>query len=73
MSKKHNNWKWHKMSAAVRRENPLCAECERNGITELATEVDHIDPKGEFSKRSESLSILANLRRIGMSLLVNHG
>ncbi len=38
------SYRWQKASKAFLREHPLCAECERNGITKVATCVDHIIP-----------------------------
>ena len=36
--------RYRKMRAAFLAENPLCAECERNGRYRPATELDHIVP-----------------------------
>lgn len=43
-------WRWRKLSAAYRRQHPLCAECERNGFVTRATEVDHIVPRAQGGK-----------------------
>lgn len=37
-------YKWQKVSAAFLREFPLCVECTGQGLTELATDVDHKIP-----------------------------
>lgn len=36
--------KWQKARLQFLRANPLCVECEREGITRAATVVDHIVP-----------------------------
>jgi 5-methylcytosine-specific restriction endonuclease McrA len=36
--------RWRKVRAAHLRNNPLCAYCARQGLTTLATVVDHIKP-----------------------------
>ncbi len=42
------NYKWQKASKAYLAKHPFCAECERQGLHVLATEVDHIIPhKGD--------------------------
>lgn len=33
---------WRALRAAILKERPLCIECQRNGITALASVVDHI-------------------------------
>ncbi len=44
------NWKWRKAAKQFLIENPLCAECLRQGKTELAEVVDHIRPhKGDLA------------------------
>jgi 5-methylcytosine-specific restriction protein A len=37
-------WQWEKESKAYLAENPLCAECMRQGRVSAATCVDHIIP-----------------------------
>ena len=40
--------RWQRRRAAFLKKNPLCIECKRDGRTEAATRVDHIDPhKGD--------------------------
>ena len=36
--------RWRKARALFLRQNPLCAECRRNGVLTPATVVDHIIP-----------------------------
>ena len=38
---------WRALSEQVRREEPLCRVCLREGRTALSTNADHIKPKGE--------------------------
>ena len=43
--------RWRRARDGHLRANPLCAECTREGITTIATLVDHIDPpKGDIKK-----------------------
>jgi len=35
---------WRELSLAKRRANPLCEECERNGLTVVSVLTDHITP-----------------------------
>ncbi len=37
-------YQWHKESRDYLREHPWCVECQKRGIGEPATEVDHIIP-----------------------------
>lgn len=48
---------WRKLRAAILRDNPYCVECRNNGITTLATLVDHIKPvaTGTTAKDKEHL------------------
>lgn len=36
--------RWQAVSAGWLRSHPLCVECERAGIVEAATDVDHVRP-----------------------------
>jgi 5-methylcytosine-specific restriction protein A len=36
--------RWHRLSLAYRKNNRLCVECLKEGITKLSEEVDHIIP-----------------------------
>jgi 5-methylcytosine-specific restriction protein A len=40
----YNSTRWRKYSLALRRENPLCEECLRQGKTTKSEVVDHIKP-----------------------------
>lgn len=35
---------WDKLRNSFIQENPYCAECDRQGLVRLASEVDHIEP-----------------------------
>jgi 5-methylcytosine-specific restriction protein A len=50
---------WEKLRAIVLQEEPLCQICKAQGITEVATEVDHIVPlsKGGTNERSNLQSL----------------
>jgi len=41
------DWQWQQLSVRYRKENPLCAECAKQGIAMAAEEVHHIVPIGE--------------------------
>lgn len=48
-SRLYHSAAWGKASKAYRAANPLCAECERNGVVRAAECVDHIEPhKGDL-------------------------
>ena len=34
-------WDWQQLSVRFRKENPLCSECERQGVATAAEEVHH--------------------------------
>ena len=40
----HNSPRWRKYRAWKLRQDPLCAECQRQGRTSIAVIVDHIAP-----------------------------
>jgi len=43
-------YKWQQARAGYLARHPLCAECERNGRTTEATDLDHIRPhKGDMA------------------------
>ena len=43
----YNSKAWKKIRDQRRRENPICQECERNGIIRRMNVVDHIKPIDE--------------------------
>lgn len=50
-STKQYDRKWRRFREHFLRRNPVCVECKKNGVIELATEVDHINPhKGDMAK-----------------------
>ncbi len=40
----HGSARWQAVRAQVLRDEPLCRECARLGLTEPATQVDHVVP-----------------------------
>jgi 5-methylcytosine-specific restriction enzyme A len=38
-------WAWGRLKARVLERQPLCQWCDRRGVVELATTVDHILPR----------------------------
>jgi 5-methylcytosine-specific restriction protein A len=42
---------WQRARLAYLAHNPLCEECSRHGVTELANEVDHIVPLSKGGAR----------------------
>ena len=48
MSTHFNSWycnrRWRRRRAHQLREQPLCEQCKREGLVEVATEVDHVTP-----------------------------
>jgi len=42
--KLYGQQKWRKLSIAFRKRNPLCSECDANGLVRPADLVDHIQP-----------------------------
>lgn len=44
-------WKWQQARIEFLAGNPLCVECNKEGRTEAATVVDHIEPhRGDMAK-----------------------
>lgn len=43
----YSTQRWKKLSIVFRKRNPLCCECERNGLVRTADLVDHIKPAKE--------------------------
>lgn len=43
-SKIYNSQRWRRLRKWFFVNNPLCAECERNGLITAGTDVDHITP-----------------------------
>ena len=43
-AKIRNSAQWHKVRDMVLNRNPMCVECEKAGIIEVAKDVDHIVP-----------------------------
>jgi 5-methylcytosine-specific restriction enzyme A len=41
----YHSGRWKKESYLFRQENPLCAQCQREGFTEPSQVTDHIVPK----------------------------
>jgi 5-methylcytosine-specific restriction protein A len=47
----HYGRQWGKVRKPYLAEHPFCVECERQGVTTLATDVDHIVPhRGQASR-----------------------
>lgn len=45
------NARWRKARLMYLRRNPICVECEQEGIAKQAEVVDHIEPhKGDYDK-----------------------
>lgn len=40
----YHSWEWRKFSDANKKENPMCAECMRNGKYKFGRTTDHIIP-----------------------------
>ena len=55
------NKAWHDLANTILDANPYCINCQKNGLTELATEVDHIIPL--FKGGSNDLDNLQGLCR----------
>jgi 5-methylcytosine-specific restriction protein A len=51
--------RWRALRLVVLREQPLCVECLREGVTKAASEVDHIVPR---HKRPDLAFVRANLQ-----------
>lgn len=48
-------WAWEQLRKRIlERDRHLCQPCERQGITRLATAVDHIKPKAQGGTDAES-------------------
>ena len=58
----YNSSEWKKLRDYVRRKNPLCAECLRNGIITEGDLVDHIVPIEEGGAKLDisNLQVLCN-------------
>jgi 5-methylcytosine-specific restriction protein A len=54
---------WDKLSVRYRKENPLCEECDRRGMTTPATEVHHIVKVSEDPKRMLDVTNLVSVCR----------
>lgn len=47
-SERGYNWRWHKARTAYLKSHPVCVHCLQEGLTKVATVVDHIIPhKGD--------------------------
>lgn len=44
MSKIHQSKRWRSLRESILKAKPYCVVCEREGITQVAHEVDHIKP-----------------------------
>lgn len=53
--------RWRRTRAVKLSRHPLCEDCDRKGITNAATEVDHIDGKGPNGPRGHDLDNLRSL------------
>lgn len=40
----YNSWPWRKFSKRYKQSNPICVECEKNGLIVPVKVVDHIVP-----------------------------
>jgi 5-methylcytosine-specific restriction endonuclease McrA len=40
----YNSWKWRKFASRYKKNNPLCAECDKNNIASSVKVADHIKP-----------------------------
>ena len=54
-------WEWDKLSTRYRIDNPLCEDCDANGIIEPSREVHHIVPIDEDPSLKYTLSNLVAL------------
>ncbi len=54
----HGSARWQAVRAQVLRDEPLCRECARLGLTVLATQVDHVVP---LAVAPELAFVLSNL------------
>jgi 5-methylcytosine-specific restriction protein A len=48
----HGSARWQAVRAQVLRDEPVCRECARLGLTELATQVDHVVPLAVAPERA---------------------
>lgn len=53
----YNGSKWRKFSRIYRQNNPLCIECDAEGIVTPAAVVDHIKPITEGGARLSVLNV----------------
>lgn len=63
-------YRWRCVRAQVLRVEPLCRPCSKAGRTELAREVDHIEP---LSKRPDLAFTVENLQPICKSCHAKKG
>lgn len=49
---------WRKLRKAVLRDNPLCVECQKINIIELAKVVDHINPVSTGGNDAEKARLM---------------
>lgn len=42
----YSTTRWHRIRARQLRDNPICAECDKDGIVTPATVCDHVDRHG---------------------------
>ncbi|MFM8387611.1 MAG: HNH endonuclease [Planctomycetia bacterium] len=55
----HGSGRWQAVRARVLRDEPVCRECARLGLTEPATQVDHLVPVGVAPERAFDRANLA--------------
>lgn len=46
----YNDYRWRKFTKAFKRRNPLCLDCEREGVTTATTVCDHKHQYSETAK-----------------------
>lgn len=61
MGRVYDTARWERLRALQLTNAPVCAYCERMGVTTLATEVDHITPVRQAPSKAFELSNLQSL------------
>ena len=56
----YNSWKWRKFSKQHKLLNPLCVQCDKDGLVTVGTVADHIVPinKGGTVFEKENIQTL---------------
>jgi 5-methylcytosine-specific restriction enzyme A len=57
----YNSKRWRSLSAAFKRDNPLCSACEAEGRTTAADQVHHLKPIAEHPAHAFDWSNLTSL------------